>query len=148
GRGLVETHRPARQFLRKRVALEVLHHEVRGAILLPDVVERADTRMIQLRDDARLTVEPLAELRIAGERLREDLDRDSAVEARVARLVHLPHAARAERREDFVRAEAAAGGEGHTGGVGTEILSRSGLWSLFDRRGGSFFTPAGRSCRI
>ncbi len=37
-----------------------------------DVVERADVRMGELRDRARLALEPLAELRVGRERLRED----------------------------------------------------------------------------
>ena len=49
--------------------------------------------------------------RIVGDVRRQDLDRDRAVEPRVARLVDLAHAAGAERRHDFVGAEPAAGGE-------------------------------------
>ena len=45
--------------------------------------------------------------------LRQHLDRDVALEPRVARAVDLAHAARAERRQDLVRAEALAGSEGH-----------------------------------
>ena len=41
--------------------------------------------------------------------LGQDLDRDRAIEPRVARLVDLAHAARAEGGEDLVRAEAGAG---------------------------------------
>ena len=41
--------------------------------------------MVQCRDGARLTVEPLAELRIASERLREDLDGHVAMESRITR---------------------------------------------------------------
>ena len=41
---------------------------------------------------------------------RQDLDRDLAPEPRVARAVHLAHAAGAERRDDLVGAEARAGG--------------------------------------
>ena len=77
------------------------------------VVQRADVGMIELRDRAGLAVEALAELRIGGERVRENLDRDRAIEARVARLVDLAHAAGAEGGEDFVRAEASAGLQCH-----------------------------------
>ena len=44
----------------------------------------------------------------AGERGGQHLDRDLAAEARIARAVDLAHAARAERREDLVRAEPCA----------------------------------------
>ena len=66
-----------------------------------DVVERADVRMIELRDRARFAIEPLAELRIGGEQVRQDLDRDDAIEAGIAGFVDLAHAARAERRRGF-----------------------------------------------
>ena len=68
--------------------------------------------MRELRDRARLAVEALAELRIGGERLGQNLDRDGPVEARVARAIDLAHAARAEGGQDLVGAEAGAGGEG------------------------------------
>ena len=81
--------------------------------LLADVVEGADVRMVELRDRPRLALEALAELRIGRERVGQDLDRDGAIEARVAGPVDLAHAAGAEGGEDFVRAEAGAGGKGH-----------------------------------
>ena len=80
---------------------------------MPHVVQRADVRVCQLGDRARFAVEPLAELRIGGERLGQDLDRDRAVEARVAPAIHFAHAASAERGVDLVRAEARAGSQGH-----------------------------------
>ena len=67
---------------------------------------------VELRDRARFAIEALAELRIGRERVRQDLDRDRAIEPRVARPVDLAHAAGAEGRDDLVRAEARAGGEG------------------------------------
>ena len=109
----IERQRPLLQPIGQRLAFQVLHHEERRAVVLADVVERADVRMIELRDRARFAVEPLAELRVGGEALGQDLDRDGAIEARVARLVDLAHAARADRRRDFVRAEASAGGQRH-----------------------------------
>ena len=48
---------------------------------------------------------PRAEGRVAGEVRRQDLDRDHAVQARVAGAVDLAHAPGAQRREDFVRTE-------------------------------------------
>ena len=58
--------------------------------------------------------EPLGILReLGGQRL----DGDVAAEARVARAIDLAHAARAERRDDFVGAESGAGGEWHPGNL-------------------------------
>ena len=45
--------------------------------------------------------------------VRQDLDRDRAIEARVAGLVDLAHATGAKRAEDFVWAETGAGGKCH-----------------------------------
>ena len=71
-----------------------------------DVVERADVRMVQRGDRPRLTIESLAELRIRGERFRQDLDRDRALQPRVARSVHFTHSTGAKWSLDFVRSEA------------------------------------------
>ena len=46
---------------------------------------------------------------------RQDLDRDVAIEPRVARPIDLTHAAVADLGGDFVGAEARAGGEGQSG---------------------------------
>ena len=54
---------------------------------LANIVERADVGVRQLRDRARLAVEALTELRIACQGLGQDLDRDDAIEPRVARSV-------------------------------------------------------------
>ena len=49
--------------------------------------------------------------------LGQYLDRDVATEPRVAGTIHLAHAARAERRDDLVGAEANARGQGHPGNL-------------------------------
>ena len=92
-----ERQRAAREPVGERLAFEVLHDQVVDAVLLADVVERADVRMAERGDRLRLALEAEAELRVAGEVRRQHLDRDGAVEARVARAVDLAHAARAER---------------------------------------------------
>jgi len=48
-----------------------------------------------------------------SERRGQRLDGDVAAEPRVARAIHFAHAARAERRDNLVGAEAAAGGDPH-----------------------------------
>ena len=50
-------------------------------------------------------------LRVGGERLRQDLDGDVAIELRVARAIHLAHAAFAQLGEDLIRAERDSGSE-------------------------------------
>ena len=44
---------------------------------------------------------------------RQHLDRDGPLQPRVPRLVHLPHSARAQGRENLVGAEASAGCKRH-----------------------------------
>ena len=61
----------------------------------------------------RLALEPRERVGIRGDGLGQNLDRDVPVELPVPRPVHLPHPARAERREDLVGAEARAGGKRH-----------------------------------
>jgi len=97
----------------ERLAFEILHDEEVGALFATDVMERADVRMVQRRDGARFAVEAFAELRIRRQRVRQDLDRHRAIEARIARPIHLPHAARAEGRLDLIRAETGACDQSH-----------------------------------
>jgi hypothetical protein len=105
--------RTLRQPVRQRLAVEQLHDEERRAVVLADVVQRTDVRVGQLRDRARFAIEARAELRVRGQRGRQDLDGDGPVEPRVAGLVDFAHAARANGAEDFVRTEACASGQGH-----------------------------------
>jgi len=70
-------------------------------------------RVIQRGDRARLAVEALAELRVSSQRLGQHLDRDRAIEPRVARSVDLVHTASTQGRLDFVRAEARTGSKHH-----------------------------------
>ena len=62
-------------------------------------------------DRLRLALEPRArDPASAANGWRQDLDRDVAVEPGVAGAIDLAHAARAERAEDLVRAEASRPG--------------------------------------
>ena len=70
-------------------------------------------RVRQRGDDLGLTVKAFAELGIGGERLGQDLDRDGAIEPRVAGFVNLSHAASANSRPDFVLAESRSAGDRH-----------------------------------
>src|SRR5450759_5368689 len=67
----------------------------------------ADVGMIQRGDSSRLALEAVGEL------LLGDLDGDRAVQPRVARSVHVAHAAGADGREDLVRTELGSIGKGH-----------------------------------
>jgi hypothetical protein len=61
----------------------------------------------------RLTLEACETNSVGRERGREDLHGHVTLQRRIRRAINLPHAAHAERRDDFVRSEASAGNEGH-----------------------------------
>src|SRR5262249_16838106 len=83
------------------------------AVLVADVVERADVRVRELRDRLRLSLESLPHLGGRREMLRQHFDRDRALEARVLRLVDLAHPSRSDGGQDFVGSEPGTGGNGH-----------------------------------
>ncbi|MEA2570271.1 MAG: hypothetical protein QOI24_2272 [Acidobacteriota bacterium] len=57
--------RSAGERVGQRFAIEVLHHEVVDSILMADVVQHADVRVIEPGDGARLAVEALFQVRAA-----------------------------------------------------------------------------------
>jgi hypothetical protein len=63
--------------------------------MLAEVVNGKDVGMIQRGDCLRLLLKAPQALGIAGESCRQNLDRNFAVQARVAGAVDLSHAARA-----------------------------------------------------
>ena len=83
--GFFEGQRPPRGF-----ALDVLHDQVIRA----DVVQSADVGVIQRGHGAGFPIEAL------GEPFLRHLDRNQAVQPRVARLVHFAHAALADQRTE------------------------------------------------
>ena len=112
----------------QRLAFEIFHHQeidglddarrvIRAAgrerALAADVVQDADVRVIERRDCPRLALEALTQLRVGGQRTREDLDGDAAIEPRVTGSIDFAHAAGSERFDDFVRTEPRAGRECH-----------------------------------
>jgi hypothetical protein len=111
---LLERQRPRVEAIRERAPFEELHDEVVDAVLVPDVVKRADVRMGQGRDGLRLALEARPRVGILRKMRGKDLDRDETVEPRVARAIHLAHAPGSERGDDLVRTEARARGQAHS----------------------------------
>src|SRR5713226_1865946 len=68
-------------------------------------------------DGLRFLLKSLAQFRIIGQMRRKNLHGDNALQAHVPGAVHLSHTARAERRENFVRAQAGAGRKRHWAGL-------------------------------
>jgi hypothetical protein len=76
-----------------------------------EAIDCGDVRMIEGREHFRFALKPREPIGIVGERGRENLDRDLALEFRVGRPIHLPHPAFPDRRDDVVNAKARAGSQ-------------------------------------
>ena len=85
--------------------------------VLFEPVDCGDVRMVQGREHFRFALKPCETIVISGNRGRQDLDRDLAFQLRVRCTIHLPHAAFADLRDDFVDAETRAGSEGQVAGL-------------------------------
>ncbi len=97
----------------QRLPFEQLHHQVAVPVVLADVVDGRDVRMVERRDRARLAFEPPQPVAVGREGGRQDLDRDAAPEPRIARTIDLAHPAGAEQADDFIRSEMRAFRERH-----------------------------------
>ena len=86
----------------KRHAVQKLHGDERLAVLLADVVNRADVGMIQRGSGLRFALKAGERLRVAGNLVGQELERDEAVQARVLGFVNDTHAAAAELLDDAV----------------------------------------------
>src|SRR5262245_37269246 len=80
---------------------------------MPNVVERADVRVVQGTDRPCLTLEAFTQHRVATDMRGQDLYSNRAIEARVLRFVDLSLAPCTEVSDDFIRPEASTGTEGH-----------------------------------
>jgi hypothetical protein len=78
-------------------------------------MDRADVGVIERGSSVGFALKTVLKGRIIGRVFREDFDRDVAAEAGIVRSINLPHPARAEGGEYFVRAEAGTWGDGHGG---------------------------------
>ena len=75
------------------VALHQFHDEVVDTVLLANIVERADVRVVMAADGTGFTLEASKQMRVAGEMFGKDFDGDSAVQERVDGGVHFSHTA-------------------------------------------------------
>ena len=115
---LVDGDGPALQPFGQILALDQLHRqEVRGRAVgerrALEAVEVCDAGVVEGREDLCLALEAGEAVGVGGECLGQELESHVAAELRVGGAVNLAHPARAERRDDLVRAEAGAGGERH-----------------------------------
>ena len=62
--------------------------------------------MVERGQHLRLSAEARQAVGVVGNGGQQHLDRDVAIQLRIAGPIHLPHATRAEGGEDFVRTDA------------------------------------------
>ena len=73
-----------------------------NAVLRTDVVNTQKIGMIQRAENAGLAFEPVEALGVIGESGGQNLNRDIAVSARVARTIYFAHPARAKRCNNLI----------------------------------------------
>ena len=78
--------------------LDQLHDQGDRAVALLEPVDGADVRMVQRREHLRLAPEARQPLGVVGHVGQQYLQRDVAIQLRIARAVHRVHAALAEQR--------------------------------------------------
>ncbi len=112
--GLLEGQRALGETRGEGFAFQALHDQEVDAVLMSDVVEDTDVRMIQAGDGARFALETLPRVGIVRQVFRQNLDSYGAVEPGVAGAVNLAHATGAEGGKNFVGAEAHPGDQRHS----------------------------------
>jgi hypothetical protein len=90
---LAELERARSEHVPEVRARDERHHEEETVLVIAEIVDGDDARVIHLRDDARLPEEALLAI---GRDRADDLDRDLAIKERIARQIDDAHAAAAE----------------------------------------------------
>ena len=122
-RGLRRRQRaePIRQLVERLAAHELHHHQQLVILLVMELVDRRDARVVEPRKRDRLAAEALQHVRV-GQVGIEHLDRDLAVERLVDRLVDGAHAAATELVDDAVFTDSGADHDCKSG-KGPKIVS-------------------------
>ena len=104
------------EFFSKSRSLDELEHQRARLVPFPPLlpipplqpfqpVDLSNIRVIQRREHLRFALESREPVWVRGKRRRQDLQRDIAIERRIARTIDLAHPARAEGADDFIRTE-------------------------------------------
>src|SRR5438105_4791860 len=94
--------RPSGDQLANVLTLDVLHRDVKNAICIVKVIDRADIRMIELRTELRFALEPLKVRSLLSKLRRQYFDHHRAVQLGIERLVNRTLTARAYLFENFI----------------------------------------------
>ena len=106
-----QRQRPARQPLAKRFALDELRDQEPRAVVIADLVNGQDVRMIERRRGARFVQETAQPLGVAAELRPQHFERDRPAQRRIGGLVDLAHPAAAQQALNLIAADGAAGGQ-------------------------------------
>ena len=98
----IQAERAGGKPILQRRALQVLHDDERTPVLLADVMDGADVRVVQRRRRPRFTRESAQCVRIRRELVGDELERHRAAESRVFGLIHDAHAAAADLFDDVI----------------------------------------------
>ena len=134
----IDRHRPAHETFGQRLAFDQLHHEEMAPLSFLEAVQGGNVGMAQRREDLGFALEACETIGVGGQRVRQHLDRNRASELRVAGPVDLAHATRAQERQDLVRAESCADGDGHP-----ECCRIMSDYPQDSRAGGQWRSPEG-----
>src|SRR5437867_9863904 len=93
----------------ERPALQQFHYDKRPAVVLADIVNGADVRVIQRRGGAGLTLESLQRLALWRILIGQKLQGDVAAKASVFGFVDDTHTARPEFFENSIVGDGSAG---------------------------------------
>ena len=95
--------RSACEHFSQRDTSHILHHDVGRALLLAQVVDRDDIRMVERRGRAGFLLEAPQPFRVVGELRAKHFYDDMAVELEIFGFVDLAHTPGPNGREDFHR---------------------------------------------
>src|SRR6266496_2835421 len=130
-------YRPRSYAMLQSYSIQKLHGNERLAVLLADVVNRADVRMIQRRSGLRFALKAGEGLRLPGNIVGQELERDEAVQARVFRFVNHAHTAAANFFDNAIV------GNGLADHEEWQLYSRSILWTRQAVVNGGFVSCSG-----
>ena len=109
----------------QRQAVQKLHDDERMAVLLPDLVDRADIGMVQRRGRLRLPLEAGQGLGVFGDVIGQELQGDKAVEGYVLGLVDHTHPAATQLLDDAVVRDGLADHSGHDARLSGRFILRT-----------------------
>ena len=109
--GLREWHQPLAQSRRECLAFEILHDQEIDPLMVAHLVQRTDARMRESCDGAGFVREARPGSRFGCGVKREHLDRNVAIESRVAGFVDLAHPPGADKTLDLEDSEPRSTGQ-------------------------------------